>query len=53
MQVASVFGSQLPKTAGIYVQILDRQLNFGWSAWKSWIETISRLRERALADNSM
>jgi hypothetical protein len=28
-EVASVFGSHLPKTAGIYVEVLYRHLNFG------------------------
>src|SRR5262249_31915645 len=52
-EVASVFGPQLPKTAGIYVQILYRYLNFGWTAGQSWIETIGGLRQRVLADNSV
>jgi hypothetical protein len=48
-----VFGSQLLKTAGIYVQIRYRYLNFGRPAGESWIETISGLRQRVLADNSV
>ena len=48
-----MFGSQLPKTAGIYMQMLYRYLNFGWSAWQSWIKTISGLRQRELADDSV
>src|SRR5215831_4732639 len=52
-EVASVFGSQLPKTAGVDVQILYRNLDFHWSTWGSWIETISGLRQRVLADNSV
>jgi len=35
IKVAAVFASQLPKTAGIYVQVLYRHLNFGWPAWES------------------
>jgi hypothetical protein len=52
-EVAAVFGSQLAKTASVYAQILYRYLNFGWPAWESWIETISRLWQRALAANSV
>jgi hypothetical protein len=32
-KVAAVFGPQLPKTAGIYVEVLYRNLNFGCPAW--------------------
>jgi hypothetical protein len=28
-EVTAVFGSQLPKTAGVYVEVLYRYLNFG------------------------
>jgi hypothetical protein len=28
MEIVPVFGSQLPKTAGIYVEVLYRYLNF-------------------------
>jgi hypothetical protein len=48
-----VFSAQLPKTAGIYVQVLNRYLNFGGPAWESCIETIGGLRQRVLADNSV
>jgi len=29
MQVATVFGAQLPKTAGIYMKVFYRYLNLG------------------------
>jgi hypothetical protein len=48
-----VLGAQLPKTAGIYMQVLYRHLDFGCPAWECWIEAISGLRQRALVDNSV
>jgi len=53
MEIVPVFGAQLPKTAGVYVELLYCYLNFSWPAWKCWIETISGLRQRVLADNSV